>query len=146
MLKNFVDCLYSFVNTIPTTEIEKNKDVVKTLITKYEKQIALTHLCHKAITRYADKFDDDSFNHMLDFEITGDKKIGNVSKGKTEANFVFIETDNERIYANRYDFIECSNWLDWKNLQNGQLVSFEIGTNQQGNCAKNIKLININNK
>jgi cold shock CspA family protein len=83
---------------------------------------------------------------MLDFEISGDKKIGNVSKGKTEANFVFIETDNERIYANRFDFIECSNWLDWKNLQNGQLVSYEIGTNQQGDCAKNVKLININNK
>jgi cold shock CspA family protein len=138
--------LYSFVNALPTTEIENYKSLVKALIKKYEKQIALTHLCHKAIARYADKFDDNSFNHMLDYEISGDKKIGNVSKGKTEVNFVFIESDSERIYANRYDFIDCSNWLDWKNLQNGQLVSYEVGTNPQGECAKNIKLININNK
>lgn len=141
VLKNFVDCLYSFINTIPTTEIEKNKNLLKTLILKYEKQIALTHLCHKVIIKYADKFNDVSFNHLLDYEVSGDKKIGNVSKPKGDVNFVFIETDKERIYANRYDFVDCSNWLDWKNLQNGQLVSYEIGTNQQGNCAKNVKLI-----
>lgn len=146
VLKNFVDCLYSFINTLPTTEIEKNKDIVRELILKYEKQIALTHLCHRTIVKYADKFDDTSFNHMLDFEISGGKKIGNVSKSKAEANFVFIETDNDRIYANRYDFIDCSSWLDWKNLQNGQLVSYELGANQQGECAKNIKLIHINTK
>lgn len=56
---------------------------------------------------------------------------------------VFIERENERVYANRYDFIDCSSWIDWKNLLNGQLVSYEIGTNSQGNCAKNIKIINI---
>lgn len=143
VLKNFVDCLYSFVNTLPTTEIEKNEGIVKTLITKYEKQISLTHLCHKTIMKYSDKFHDDSFNHMLDFEISGDKRIGNVNKGKVEANFVFIESEDERVYANRYDFIEFSSWIDWKNLLNGQLVSYEIGTNSQGNCAKNIKVINI---
>jgi LuxR family transcriptional regulator, glucitol operon activator len=40
VLKNFVDCLYSFIHTLPTTEIEKNKSFVKEIISKYEKQIA----------------------------------------------------------------------------------------------------------
>jgi LuxR family glucitol operon transcriptional activator len=141
VLKNFVDSLYSFINTIPTTEIEKNKPFIKELIKKYEKQISLTHLCNKVILKFIDKFDDNEFAYMLDNEIGNDKKIGNIRKGKAENNFVFIDTEIQSYYANRYDFIDLSNWIDWKNLANGQLVMFEIGTNSQGECAKNIKII-----
>ena len=56
---------------------------------------------------------------------------------------VFIESENESIYGNRFDFVDCSSWLDWKNLLHGQLVSYEVGTNSQGKCAKNIKIIKI---
>lgn len=143
VLKNFVDCLHSFINTLPTTEIEKNKALVKNLISKYEKQISLTHTCHKTISKYADKFNDDSFNHLLDFQISGNTKLGNVNKNKADVNYVFIESENERIYGNRFDFVDCSSWLDWKNLAHGQLVSYEVGTNNQGNCAKNIKIMKI---
>ncbi|MEZ4907980.1 MAG: NB-ARC domain-containing protein [Saprospiraceae bacterium] len=141
VLKNFVDALHSFIHSLPTTEIEKNHKFVKDLIIKYEKQISLTHICNKVILKFSDKFNDDSFNHLLEESESNDKKIGNVSRGKSESNFVFIESENDRIYANRYDFIDISNWVDWKNLKNGQLVSFEMGTNPQGECAKNIKII-----
>lgn len=141
LIKNFVDTLYTFINTLPTTEISKNKNLVKELITKYEKQIALTHISDKLILKYADKFEDESFNNLLDNQFSGNLKIGNVSKQKAESNFVFIESDTERIYANRYDFIDINTWTDWKNLKNGQLVSYEIGENPQGPCARNIKII-----
>mgnify|MGYP003583658976 CR=1 FL=1 len=143
VLKNFVDSLHSFINTLPSTEIEKNKVFLQNLILKYEKQISLTHICHKTISKYADKFNDNSFNHLLDFQINGDTKLGNVNKSKTDVNFVFIESENESIYGNRFDFVDCSSWLDWKNLLHGQLVSYEVGTNSQGKCAKNIKIIKI---
>ena len=143
VLKNFVDCIYSFISALPTTEIHKQKEFVKNLIRKYEKQISITHLCHKTIVKYEDRFDDHSFNHMLDFDISDDKRIGNISKGKNESNYVFIESETGRLYANRYDFIDCSSWLEWKNVENGQLVSYEIGANTQGICAKNVKLLTI---
>ena len=107
VLKNFVDSLHSFINTLPSTEIEKNKVFLQNLILKYEKQISLTHICHKTISKYADKFNDNSFNHLLDFQINGDTKLGNVNKSKTDVNFVFIESENESIYGNRFDFVDC---------------------------------------
>lgn len=141
LLKNFVDSLYSFIHALPLVEIANHKQFIFNLIKKFERQIALTHLCHKLISRYLDKFSDNSFNYLLDNDISEDRKIGNVNKMSSEFNYVFIESDTERIYANRYDFIDCSNWIEWKNLKNGQLVSYEIGTNPQGECAKNVRII-----
>lgn len=143
LIKNFVDSLNTFISNLPTTEIEKNQNLVKQLLTKYQKQIALTHIFDKLIYKYSEKFSDDSFNHLIGVENSNEYKVGNISKNKSENNFVFIETETERIYANRYDFLDILTWVDWKNLQNGQLVKFEIGTNPQGTCARNIKLIHI---
>ena len=39
--------------------------------------------------------------------------------------------------------IDVNSWTSWKKLQNGQLVSFEIGSNAMGECAKNIKLVSV---
>ncbi|MCW5909636.1 MAG: tetratricopeptide repeat protein [Cyclobacteriaceae bacterium] len=142
VLKNFVDCLYSFINNLPTTEIEKNRAFIKGLMTKFETQISLTYLCTKVILKYSNKFHDDDFNHLIGYEVRNDKIIGNVRRGKIDSNFVFIEGDSAEYYANRYDFIDIHNWTDWKNLKNGQLVTFEKGTNAQGDCAKNIKILN----
>jgi LuxR family transcriptional regulator, glucitol operon activator len=142
VLKNFVDSLHSFINSLPVTEIDKHKGFVKELIKKFEKQIALTHLCNRVILKYNDKFHDSDFNYLLDYEARGDKMIGNVKRNKLELNFVFIDADDKEYYANRYDFIDISTWIDWKNLKNGQLVGFEIGTNARGECARNIKIVN----
>lgn len=141
LLKNFVDSIYSFVSALPTTEINKYKSFVKDLITKFEKQITLTHVASRLILKYSDKFGDDSFNCNLELDSNTQKQIGNIIKNKSEVNYVFVESENTKYYANRYDFIDVVNWTDWKNLRNGQLVSFEIGTNSQGDCAKNIKII-----
>jgi cold shock CspA family protein len=127
---------------LPVTEIDKHKGFVKELIKKFEKQIALTHLCNRVILKYNDKFHDSDFNYLLDYEARGDKMIGNVKRNKLELNFVFIDADDKEYYANRYDFIDISTWIDWKNLKNGQLVGFEIGTNARGECARNIKIVN----
>jgi len=141
LLKNFVDSIYSFVSALPATEIDKNKAFVKGLISKFEKQIMLTHVSGRLIQKYSDKFNDTDFNYNLEIESSGNTLIGNVCKVKSDVNYVFVETDNLRYYANRYEFIDISSWTDWKNLKHGQLVSFELGTNSQGDCAKNIKII-----
>lgn len=144
VIKNFVDSLYSFINNLPVTEIDKSKDYIKALINKYQNQISLTHLTNKLILKFKDKFGDDTFNGMIDVENTNNNVLfGNIKKYDDTKNFVFIESDDNSIYANRYDFVDIQNWTDWKNLKDGQLVAYEIGENRKGECAKNIRIITI---
>jgi len=142
VLKNFVDSLYNFISAIPTTEIDKNKLFVKELIVKFHQQILLTHLSSKLILKYSSKFHDNDFDYLLDSNEKTTRIIGNVRTVKSEVNFAFIEVDNIEYYANRYDFIDVLTWTDWKNIKNGQLVTFELGTNPKGECAKNIRIVN----
>lgn len=142
LVKNFVDSLYSFINAIPTTEIENNRQFIRDHIKRYKKQISLTHISEKLLIKYQDKFDDDSFSSVISQGNSENNLFGNISKTKNiKNNFLFIETENDRIYANRYDFIDINTWLDWKELKDGQLVSFEMGENPQGPCAKKVKII-----
>lgn len=143
MIKNFVESLYSFINLLPSTERDNYVDKIKNLINTYYKQISLTHLSDKLILKYSDKFHDDSLKHYLGEAITEEnRKIGNIIRtSNLDDKFVFIESESERYYANKNQFIDITSWPDWKNLNNGHLVSFEIGLNPQGECAINIKLI-----
>ena len=97
---------------------------------------------NKILLKFNEKLEDNSLDYLIEIDTENGGFIGNVSKKNSKENFVFIEyNDGSRIYANRYDFIDISNWKDWKELKNGQLVSFSKGENPVGECAKNIKLM-----
>ena len=117
---------------------------MKSVLTKFEKQIYLTHLSAKLFVKYSEKFNDYDFQPNIAIQNNNETLIGNIGSFNPTLNFVFIETDNKKYYANRGDFSEIKKFVEWKSLQNGQLVSFEIGTNPQGECAKNIKLLKFN--
>ncbi len=144
LLKNFVDIVFSYIITLPATEIDNNKKYLKSVLTKFEKQIYLTHLSAKLFVKYSEKFNDYDFQPNIAIQNNNETLIGNIGSFNPTLNFVFIETDNKKYYANRGDFSEIKKFVEWKSLQNGQLVSFEIGTNPQGECAKNIKLLKFN--
>lgn len=141
LIKIFVESLSAFISLLPVYEIEHYKPLVSHLLEKYEKNISLTYLCHRMILKYSDKFHDDSFNHLLNYSIGNNKIIGKVNIVKDSVNYVFIESENGRYYANRNDFVDFYDLIEWKNIKEGQIVSFEKGQNHQGECAINIKII-----
>jgi len=142
LIKHFVESLYSFINLLPTTEKDNCSILVKSLIEKYIKQISLMPISDKLILKYSDKFEDESLKDLVEnYDKFENSRIGNIRKNNVENNFVFIEADNDRFYANRADFIDLNAYTDWIGLKNGQLVAFQIGENAQGKCAKFIKLM-----
>lgn len=140
MAKNYSVGLLHFVRMTPVVTIEENRKYINNLILDTNNYIDLTiDLKRKLILKYQDKFKDDSLNYLIDLEEKNEIKYGNVIKTQKLNNFVFIETENDRIFAHRYDFLDIANWVEWKSLKNGQLVSYEIGENTKGICAINIK-------
>lgn len=141
MLKNFSDALYSFLMMLPPTEIENNHLYIHDIIKKYKKQISLTYLTRKVILKYAEKYNDSSLNYIIDEQHTGNgNKVGNIIKTINDS-YVFIESENERYFAHFTDFPEIRTTNELKRIKDGQLVSFEEGSNSKGVCAKNIKII-----
>jgi tetratricopeptide (TPR) repeat protein len=142
MAKNFSVGLLHFVRMTPVVTIEKNKEYINKLILKTSSYIDLTiDLKKKIIIKYQEKFKDDSLDHLVKLDSENEKKIGNVAKTYNPNNFVFIESGNDKIFAHRYDFLDIANWSEWKTLKDGQLVSYELGENNTGICAINIKQI-----
>lgn len=140
MVKNFSDALYKFLCFLPTTDIEKNQEYTQKLLVEFQNKLQLTSFWRKIILKYYDKFNDDQFNHILDLPEFEGVKIGNVIKVHND-NYLFIDSEGKRFFAHRNDFIEISNISDFKKIKEGQLVSFELGSNDQGVCAKNVKVI-----
>lgn len=141
MLKNICDAVYTFLMMLPPTEIENNKSYIHNFIEKYKKQISLTYLTRKVILKYAEKYNDSSLNYIIYEQDTGNgNKVGNIIKTNNES-YVFIESDNERYFAHFTDFPEIRTTNELKRIKDGQLVSFEEGSNNKGVCAKNIKII-----
>ena len=141
MTKNFSVTLFNFLKATPKLKLQENGEYIKDLILKTNKFINLTiDLKTKILLKYQEKLEDESLNYLGQFENTG-TELGNIIKQKDNPNFVFIETDKDRFYANRYDFVDVTGWTDWKNINDGQLVSFEIGENKLGKCAKKIKML-----
>jgi len=143
MSKNFSVGILNLIRIVPVVKIEEIKQYLKKLITENDRYINLTvDLKEKIILSYKDKFSDDSLNNLIEFEHDEQRLVGNLTRTKKpQDNFAFIASNNDSYFAHRYDFIDVANWTDWKNLKNGQLVSFEKGTNNQGECAKAIKSI-----
>lgn len=142
MAKNYGVGLLHFVRMMPRVKVEENKQYLHDLIDGSIDIINLiVELKEKIITRYREKFEDDSFNIQLNKQPSETDLIGNVVKTKEQKNFVFIETEDERYYAHRFDFLDIADWSDWKELKNGQLVAFEVGENKIGTCAKSIKIL-----
>ncbi|SDL68831.1 NB-ARC domain-containing protein [Catalinimonas alkaloidigena] len=143
MAKNFSTTVLSFIKLLPVVKISEYKEFIKELIRKNETYINLNvQLKEKIISLYQDKFSDNDLNNLIKNYEGNEKLIGNVIKPKNNKNnYVFIETPNERIFAHRYDFIDITTWTEWKNVVNGQMVSFELGENRGGKCAKSVKII-----
>ncbi|HRG01405.1 MAG TPA: NB-ARC domain-containing protein [Bacteroidia bacterium] len=140
MLKNFCDALCTFMNLLPSTEIENNHSYVKNLILSNSKQINLIYLNRKVVLKFAERFEDDSLNYIIEQEFGIGSKVGNIIKTATDS-FVFIESENERYFAHFTDFPELKSPNELKKIKEGQLVSFEEGHNNKGVCAKNVKII-----
>ena len=142
MAKNFSVGLLHFVRMTPVVTIEENRGYIKNLILRTNKYIELTiDLKKKIILKFNEKYNDNTLDELIDYEATKELKVGNVIKTKGQKNFVFIESDDERVFAHRYEFLDIANWADWKSIKNGELVSYEIGENKEGQCAINVKLI-----
>lgn len=143
MAKNFGIGILTLIRTIPIIKTDELKEYIKDLISKNDRYINLTvDLKEKIIRSFCDKFEDDTLNNLIEFGSAEQKLVGNIRRTKNpKDNFAFIQLEEESFYAHRYDFIDVANWTDWKNLQNGQLVTFEKGNNNQGECARAIKII-----
>lgn len=142
MAKNFSIGLLHFTRMLPVVKIEEYRQYIHDLILSTNSFINLTiDLKEKIIVKYKDKFNDNSLDHLVEFNNGNVSYIGNVRKGAENKNFVFIDVEDKSYFAHRYDFIDVVNWNDWKELKEGQLVTFELGSNQKGECARNIKMI-----
>lgn len=140
MLKNFCEALHSFISMLPSTELESNHEYVKQLIERNKKQIRLNFLNRKVILKFAEKFEDESLNYLIDFITTEGTKIGNLIKTQNDS-YVFIESDNDKYFAHFTDFPEIRTTNELKKIKDGQLVTFEEGQNSKGVCAKNVKIL-----
>lgn len=140
MIKNFCEAIYAFLSMLPTTEVTRNSQYVKTLIETNQYHINLNYLSRKVISKYAEKFEDDSLNFLLYNHTDEGTKIGNLMKSLSDS-YAFIESDSERYFAHYTDFVGLRSTNDLKKIKNGQLVTFEESYSKKGACAKNIKII-----
>lgn len=140
MIKNFCESLHSFMSMLPSTEVSKNAQYVKDLIESQQHYISLIYLNRKVIFKYAEKFEDESLNWLLDSDLSEGTKIGNLVKTANDS-YVFIESENEKYFAHFTDFLDIKTTFELNKLKQGQLLSFEEGQNYKGPCAKNVKII-----
>jgi tetratricopeptide (TPR) repeat protein len=143
MVKNFAEALISFIQFIPSTALQDHKDFLKSVILKHDSKLSFSMVKEKVIRRFAEKLDDDSLIYLLEDSEGSQKKLGSIRRkaGDVDKHYVFIEFDKESIYASRNEFLNINNKEQWRRLKNGQLVSFEIGENKVGRCAKKVSLV-----
>ena len=140
MNKRFIHTLYKFINLLSVSQIENQKSYIASLVEKYEKTIGNSDICDKVINVYFDKFNDASFDYLL--KVKSDHlKSGYLEHKDEGVNFVFIQSESERFYANRSAFIDVSDDQDWNALHKDQTVQFQVGMNSKGPCAVNIKVL-----
>ncbi|MDM8176009.1 hypothetical protein QT327_16910 [Olivibacter sp. 47] len=144
MIKAFSEILMQFINIVSPVHVNENKERIRDLINKYSSQLALTPNVSRIITKFNEKFENKYFEQDS-LKYDSSKLVGKIQRNNEilERPFVFIASDNVRYYANKIDFIEINSWVEWKNIQNGQLVSFDVGENYEGVCAKNIKILEV---
>jgi LuxR family transcriptional regulator, glucitol operon activator len=140
LIKSFCEALYSFILLLPAIEIDANNEYVKNLILKFEKQIRLVHFGQKIVRKYCEKFNSESLSCMLEDVKDNDFSIGNIVKNSQET-FVFIDSDGSKYFAHYSDFTGIKDLFEFKKISDGQLVSFQLGKNEKGVCAVNVKII-----
>lgn len=142
MVKNFCESLLSFVQWLPSTVLEDNKDYFKEIVLRHAAKISFSANKEKIIRKFQEKIDDLGLNNLLEND-TALKQIGSIRRSKSDLDrhYVFIESNNSSFYANRKEFLEIRNKEQWRKVRHGQLVSFEIGENERGRFAKNIGLV-----
>lgn len=148
MIKNFCETLLACFQLIPPISLKDDFEYFKDVLVENNDKIGLTNLKHKIIHKFCEKFDDYTLNNLLEeTNIDGENNrqfMGTINRSQNNASkpFVFIEReDKSRYYANMFDFLDIKNRSEWKKIRNGQLVSFELGTNPQGECAKNVRIV-----
>lgn len=142
LVKSFTSTIYAFVSLIPSISLIQHSENIMRVILQYEFQIFDKYVLNKIVEFYENKIHKSiNLKYPYDENITLYK--GNIAKRSInyDKNFLFIEYDNSRIFAARKQFIWPDEMEEWENLREGQLVSFEMGTNKEGLCAVNIKLL-----
>jgi LuxR family transcriptional regulator, glucitol operon activator len=147
VIKAFAETLYIYVSSIPLTILSSHFEYAKKALIEYDSQICLTPLREKIILKFFDRYNITSIDGIdfgSDLSSSSVKRYkGHIARNESlnTAPYVFIKWVNGQLYANKNSFIDISNWVDWKDLVDGQLVEFEIGENHQGKCAANVKLL-----
>lgn len=128
MIKNFCSIIISFIKNIPRIHNEENVVFLRQLVVRYDDLIALNNSKEYIMYLLRDIYKIDQVDKKPSY--TG--VIAHFDKFK---NFVFIQTEKgQRFYANRKAFQD----VIWENLEQNDLVGFDVGTNGLGECAMNI--------
>lgn len=129
MTRVFCNLLKSYLKLIPKSHNQENAQEISDLMIKYDNQISLNQ-------------SKDYLNTLLAnvFGISRDQQVINngTIKSKNQTNFfAFIQSESgKEYYANKKGFKTSS---DFDFISIGMAVTFEIGTNKQGECAINVE-------
>ncbi len=130
MIKNFCACISTFIKTIPKMHNEKNFDLLRELVIRYNDLIALNN--SKSFIEYLLKE-----NYDVDLEHILPQYVGTIEGVRRDFNYAFILcSDGNRYYVNRREFT----FETWKAVRNLDKVRFDIGSNSLGECAINVIL------
>ncbi|PCH78086.1 MAG: hypothetical protein COB98_01625 [Flavobacteriaceae bacterium] len=129
MTKAFCNVLKSYLKQIPKLHNQENADDISDLIIKYDDQITLNQSKEYLTNLLSNVFGIIRTNQEI--------YSGEVSTINPTKNFAFIAaTSGKEFYANKKAFKFSS---DFNLMQVGMPVTFELGTNKQGDCAINIE-------
>ena len=129
MTRGFCNLLKSYLKLIPKSHNQENAQEISDLMVKYDNQISLNQ-------------SKEYLNTLLTnvFGISRDQQVINIGtiKAKNQTNFfAFIQSESgKEYYANKKGFKTSS---DFDFISIGMPVTFEVGTNKQGECAINVE-------
>ena len=130
MTKAFCNVLKSYLKQIPKLHNQENAEDISDLIIKYDDQITLNQSKEYLTTLLSNVFGIIRTNQEI--------YSGKIVKINTIKYYTFIAaTSGKEFYANKMAFKFSS---DFDLIQVGLPVTFELGTNKQGDCAINIEV------
>ncbi len=132
MIKNFCTAIISFIKYIPKIHNEENINYLRELVIRYNDYLALNNSKSHIVYLLNEVYN-------VDLSIDAPKYSGFIDELKKDNGFAFIKSDTNgnRYYANKRVFKEDT----WRVLRRGDLVMFDIGTNNLGECAINVNII-----
>ena len=146
MAKNFGIAVLTLIKVVPIVKTGELKELLERLIIDNKTYIDLTvDLKDKIIRLFNHKFEANLLEGSISNSAEDQRLKGIVRRTRDQnSSFVFIHVNEDSFFAHRYEFVDIANWRDWKMLKDGQLVSFEKGSNKKGVCAMAIRLLNQN--